>query len=133
MLDRFKEAQEEQFLIALNEVKSGEKKTHWIWYIFPQLKGLGISSTSQYYGLNGLEEAKEYYNDDYLRNNLITICNALLNVQNKPIQAIFKEDSIKVHSCITLFYIASNNDLFMEILNKYFDGQYDQRTLDLLD
>jgi uncharacterized protein (DUF1810 family) len=76
-LDRFLKAQEEDYETALSEIRSGHKRSHWIWYIFPQLKGLGFSSTSEYYGINGLSEAKSYMENEILRARLIEISEAL--------------------------------------------------------
>ena len=87
-LERFIKAQKEDSVMALKEIKNGRKRNHWIWYIFPQLKGLGTSAMAQYYGLENLEEAKEYYNNDYLRKNLLEITNALLSLDNTNIESI---------------------------------------------
>jgi uncharacterized protein (DUF1810 family) len=76
-LDRFLKAQEEDYETALSEIRSGHKRSHWIWYIFPQLKGLGFSSTSEYYGINGLSEAKSYMENEILRARMIEISEAL--------------------------------------------------------
>ena len=76
-LDRFIEAQKKNYNQALQEIKSGKKSSHWIWYIFPQLKGLGFSTMSEYYGIENIAEAKAYLNNEYLRNNLIQIAQAL--------------------------------------------------------
>ena len=80
-LSRFITAQQNDYEIALSEIRSGRKQSHWMWYIFPQLKGLGMTSTADYYGIDGMAEAKEYLSDDYLRNNLVQISNALLELK----------------------------------------------------
>ena len=78
-LDRFIKAQEKFYEIALNEIKNGIKLSHWSWFIFPQIKGLGQSETAQYYAIKSIEEAKKYLDNSYLYNNLINICNELLD------------------------------------------------------
>ena len=131
-LERFKEAQEHDFKSALDEIKSGHKDGHWIWYIFPQVKGLGYSEYSWVYGLDGIEEAKAYLEDKELHHNLITITEALLSVQTSDIRTIMTHpDDLKVRSSMTLFYYASNDydkGLFKSVIDKYFDGEFDKLT-----
>ena len=81
-IERFIEIQKKEFNIALGEIKNGYKKSPWIWYIFPQLKGLGTSAMSEFYGIEDLEEAKEYYSNEYLKNNLLEISKSLLELDN---------------------------------------------------
>lgn len=131
MVERFKEAQDVYYNDALEEIKSGKKKTHWIWFIFPQLKDLGISNTSKYYGLTK-EEAKEYYQDKTLKEHLIEITETLYNVKDKTITDIVDYDDIKVQSCMTLFYVITKDKVFKKVLDKYFNGELDSRTLELL-
>ena len=112
---------------ALKEIKNGKKESHWIWYIFPQLKGLGSSYNSNYYGINDINEAKEYLNHEILGNRLIEITQMLLNLnKNDPFEIFGPIDSMKVKSSMTLFYYAFNkkNSLFKDILNKYYNGEY---------
>lgn len=132
-LDRFKEAQETDYSIALQEIQNGRKESHWIWYIFPQLKELGYSSTSQYFGLT-IQEAKEYISDSLLRARLIEISNALLELKsNNPIEVMGYTDGMKLNSCMTLFSeIAPEIDVFQKVIQKFFDGKKDNLTLDLL-
>ena len=131
MVERFKEAQDVYYNDALEEIKSGKKKTHWIWFIFPQLKDLGISNTSKYYGLTK-EETKEYYQDKTLKEHLIEITEVLYNVKDKTITDIVDYDDIKVQSCMTLFYVITKDKVFKKVLDKYFNGELDSRTLELL-
>ena len=131
-IKRFKEAQLIDYDKALQEIKNGHKESHWIWYIFPQLVDLGMSNKSIYYGIRGIKEAKKYYKDKYLRHNLLEICDALYNINNKTITDIFEWDDIKVQSSMTLFYIVSKNVLFKNIIDKYFDGEFDTNTIELL-
>ena len=102
-LERFIIKQEEWFDTALTEIKRGMKESHWMWFIFPQLKELGRSQTAQYYGIDGIEEARRYMGNAYLRDNLLTISNALLEHEGKDIAYIMGEiDALKLRSCMTL-------------------------------
>ncbi len=130
-LQRFKEAQEHSYHTALQEIKTGRKRSHWIWYIFPQLKGLGHSSNSYYYGLDGLEEAKVYLADPLLSYRLKEICEALLELEPQNPDNIFGYiDAVKVCSCMTLFEIADRkpDSLFGKVLDKFYAGYRDQFT-----
>ncbi|MBO7160606.1 MAG: DUF1810 domain-containing protein, partial [Paludibacteraceae bacterium] len=108
--------------------------SHWMWYIFPQLKGLGLSSMATYYGIDGEEEARAYLNHPILGARLREITLALLNVEDKTAQEIFGwTDTMKLRSCMTLFNaVASGDDLFQKVLEKYYNGKPDDRTLELL-
>ena len=119
-LQRFIEAQDKwnTYDKALEEVKNGKKKTHWIWFIFPQLYGLGESEMSQFYGLDGREEAKAYIDNDTLRTRLVEISEAVLN-NEKSVYEIFGNDAIKVRSCILLFASVSDIPVFKQIKSKY--------------
>ena len=130
-LNRFINAQKSDYNTALKEIKNGKKRSHWMWYIFPQLKGLGKSSTAEYYGIDGLKEAKEYYKNDYLRNNLLEITNELLKIDNNDIEYIMGyPDNLKLLSCMTLFSeVDKSNDLFNKVIDKYYDGKKDINTL----
>lgn len=132
-LDRFIEAQKRDFQIALKEIENGQKESHWMWYIFPQLKELGYSSTAKYYGIDSLEEAVLYMQNEYLRDNLIRISSALLRLTTNDAYEIFGDpDYKKLQSCMTLFYKATNNTIFKEVLDKYFTGNEDTKTLEIL-
>ena len=116
------------------EIRNGHKVSHWMWYIFPQIYGLGRSSTSQFYAIRDLEEARAYLQDKYLRNNLETICKALLELKTNDALTIFgKPDNMKLKSSMTLFaYISDETSIFHKVLEKYFDGNMDQRTIKIL-
>lgn len=133
-LDRFKEAQRVDYPIALEEIKSGCKKSHWMWYIFPQLKDLGYSPTAKYYGIDGKEEAIAYLADESLRSRLIEISKALLSLETSNATEIFGyPDDMKLKSCMTLFFsVAPQIDIFEKVLEKFFAGERDEKTLDLL-
>ena len=129
-LDRFIDAQKEDYGTAFDEISNGRKRSHYMWYIFPQIKGLGISETSQYYGIDGLKEAREYMENEYLRNNLVNISSKLLELEtNNPIEIFGSTDSKKLRSSMTLFELVSDNDVFPLVLEKYFDGERDENTL----
>ncbi len=133
-LDRFIKAQEYSYPIALKEIRSGRKMGHWIWYIFPQLKGLGHSSRSQYYGITDLEEAKAYLNNPILVQRLREITEALLGLpEHLTARDILGGiDAMKVKSSMTLFYMASKEQLYKDVLDRYYMGEMDTRTLDIV-
>ena len=128
-LDRFVEAQEEYYKIALEEIKSGQKQSHWIWYIFPQLRGLGYSEFSNYYGMEGIEEAKRYIENDYLRENLVNISRELLSLDGDIESIVGYPDNLKIQSSMTLFmYADPNESVYREVLEKFFCGKEDMVT-----
>jgi uncharacterized protein (DUF1810 family) len=134
-LNRFIEAQEQIYTQALTEIKSGKKQSHWMWYIFPQIKGLGHSSTSQFYGINNIVEAKEYLIHPILGARLRKISNVLLESDKSDAFEIFgSPDYMKLKSSMTLFAIATDeeNNVFKKVLDKFFNSSYDRRTLELL-
>jgi len=134
-LERFINAQKYDYDQALSEIRSGHKRSHWIWYIFPQLKGLGFSSTSEFYGIHGAGEAKAYMADPVLRDRLLEISCALLALaSNDPTDVMGYPDDLKLKSSMTLFAaVAPEYDVFQKVLDKFFHGKQDQRTLDLLE
>ena len=103
---------------ALEEVRAGHKRGHWIWYVFPQMKGLGHSEISEFYGINGREEAKAYIEHPVLRERLVEICEAVLH-NEKSVYEIFGSDTIKVRSCVLLFASVCDIPVFKQIKNKY--------------
>ena len=131
-LERFVVAQERMYPRALEEVKNGKKLTHWIWYIFPQLKGLGRSNKSIYYGLDGIEEARAYLAHPILGARLREITTAVLQSDKTADEIFGGIDTIKLRSCMTLFAEIAEDDLFAEVLEKHFEGVKDQQTLQLL-
>ena len=133
-LSRFLEAQEWHYQNALAEIKRGHKSSHWIWYIFPQLKALGRSSTAQHYGIENLDEAKEYLANEILRARLLEITQALLELKNNDIEYIMGSsiDKLKLCSSMTLFHLAEPTcEIFTKVLEKYFGGQSDLNTINL--
>lgn len=134
MLKRFLDAQERDYEQALKEIRSGRKRSHWIWYIFPQLEALGYSSTAKYYGIRDLDEAKAYLAEPTLRARLIEISEALLALpENDPSTVMGYPDDLKLRSCMTLFLAADPDcPVFQQVLDKYYGGKPDPRTLELL-
>jgi uncharacterized protein (DUF1810 family) len=119
-IDRFIEAQDKHnaYQTALEEVKAGRKKTHWIWYIFPQMRGLGTSEMSKFYGINGRDEAMQYINHPVLRDRLVEITEAVYN-SDKTVYEIFGNDAIKVRSCMLLFASVCDIPIFKQFIYKY--------------
>ena len=133
-LNRYITAQKESYIVALKEIKAGYKRSHWMWYIFPQIAGLGHSWMAKQYEIVNLDEAKAYMENEYLRNNLIEISQALLDCGNDDIADIMGfPDNLKLCSCMTLFeLVAPEEKVFGEVLDKFFDSQRDKRTLELV-
>lgn len=133
-LSRFHEAHERDYVNALKEVRSGHKRTHWMWYIFPQVRGLGKSGTSQFYGITSIEEAKAYLKDSVLGEHMKDLCESLLAVETNNATEIFLwPDDKKLKSSMTLFAEAEpNNELFQKVLDKFFKGEKDRATLRIL-
>lgn len=118
---------------AIEEIKSGEKQSHWIWFIFPQIKGLGISPDSENYGIAGIDEAKEYLNHPVLSERLVNCFKILYNI-DKDLFSVFKADEKKVHACATLFSLANDNhsEIFNLMIEKYFNKTNHFKTIELL-
>jgi uncharacterized protein (DUF1810 family) len=133
-LMRFLEAQNQVYLKALSEIKEGKKNSHWMWYIFPQIKGLGSSETAKQYGIKDLNEATAYLQHPVLGKHLIEISEEVLNLSEKTATQIFgTPDDLKLRSCMTLFANVKNTNLvFQKIIVKYFNGLPDELTLELL-
>ena len=132
-LDRFVEAQEHMYEIALEEIKNGEKQSHWMWYIFPQIRGLGMSSMAHIYGIAGLDEAKAYLDHPTLSVRLFEISEALLKHKKKRPEAIFGyTDAMKLRSSMTLFALVSEDDsVFHKVLQAFYNGEMDELTIKL--
>lgn len=134
-LTRFTEAHMRSFETALGEIRRGRKISHWMWYIFPQLQGLGRSDVSRYYAMSGTGEAKAFLDDPYLGGNLKEICSALLKLNtDDPVRVFGRPDDMKLRSCMTLFSRAAGSpSVFDEVLDKYFGGEQDDLTLKMLE
>lgn len=133
-LDRFLKAQEHTFHIAMEELMNGQKQSHWMWFMFPQLRRLGMSPTAHIYGISGLEEAKAYLAHPWLSGRLYELCTALLHHKDKSAQEIFGDiDAMKLCSSMTLFALTSEEyTIFDEIIDVFFDGKMDLLTLEMV-
>jgi uncharacterized protein (DUF1810 family) len=133
-LQRFVSAQEATYSTALQELKSGRKRSHWMWFIFPQLRGLGSSSTAQAYAIASSDEARAYWQHHLLGLRLTECTQAVLDLQDRSAETIFAyPDHLKFRSCMTLFAASvPQSSLFPAALKKYFDGEPDAVTLRLL-
>ncbi len=132
-LARFIDAQHTAYAIALQEIKTGRKVTHWMWFIFPQIDGLGSSSTSRYYAIKSLDEAKAYLAHEKLGPHLIEAAQTALGVEDKTADQIFGGiDAVKLLSSATLFAaVSSKGSVFDQLIDKYFKGERDPQTLQL--
>lgn len=132
-IDRFLAPQEEAYPRALEEIRSGRKVSHWMWYIFPQLRGLGYSTTAWFYGIEDGAEAVAYLAHPVLGYRLREITRVLLTLpENNPEKIFGWTDSMKLRSCMTLFAQVSGEQLFLQVLAQYYQGQKDTATLELL-
>jgi uncharacterized protein (DUF1810 family) len=133
-LSRFLRAQEDDYERALSEIRSGQKRTHWMWYVFPQLDGLAFSSTSQHYAIKSLEETKAYLDHPVLGPRLLECAEAAVRVEGRSAAAIFgSPDDLKLRSCATLFAcVAPPGSVFDRLLDKFYGGARDDKTLRLL-
>lgn len=133
-LSRFLEAQESMYTIALSELRAGQKLTHWMWFIFPQLDGLGASKTSNYYSIKCMEESRKYLEHPVLGTRLLDCTKYAIAIQGRTIRQIFgTPDNMKFCSSMTLFeHVAAPNSVFSYALDKYFAGKRDAETLRLI-
>lgn len=132
-LDRFLIAQEHSYDTALREIRAGRKRSHWMWYIFPQIAGLGFSSTAQFYAISSMQEAKDYYAHPVLGKRLVEISEALLALDTSDAGAVMGyPDDLKLRSSMTLFLAASGDAVFQRVLDKFYSGKPDSKTLSIL-
>lgn len=135
-LSRFKSAQERIYASVLAELRSGQKSSHWMWFIFPQIEGLGRSSTAQHYAIKSVAEARGYLKDPVLGARLLECAEILEGIEGRSASAIFGyPDDLKLRSSMTLFASVAEDphSVFVRILEKYFEGEPDERTLELLE
>ena len=133
-LDRFVRAQERDYEQALSEIRSGQKRSHWMWYVFPQLHGLGFSSAAHKYGIRSVAEAEAYLRHPILGPRLVEIAEAAAGLQRRSAVEVFgSPDDMKLRSCATLFArLSPAGSVFERLLLRYFDGEPDAATLRLL-
>jgi uncharacterized protein (DUF1810 family) len=134
-LKRFVDAQQRTYQTALAEVSNGRKQSHWMWFIFPQIQGLGYSETAKYYAITDLREAAAFLRHPVLGSRLLGICNELLRLQGSDAHEIFgSPDDMKLKSSMTLFSsLDAPEPVFGAVLNKFFGGEGDHRTLRILE
>jgi uncharacterized protein (DUF1810 family) len=133
-LKRFTDAQENSYRMALSEIQQGRKQSHWMWFIFPQIAGLGFSETSRYYAIKDLQEAVEFLKHPVLGSRLINISRELLKLNTTDAQRVFgNPDDLKLKSSMTLFSMLPGTDpVFQYVLEKFFNGEKDSKTLQII-
>lgn len=133
-LTRFLQAQERTYEVAIGEIRGGRKRSHWMWFIFPQYEGLGSSSTSRRYAIRSIAEADAYLRHPILGPRLLECAEAALGIDNKSAREVFgSPDDLKLKSCATLFdQVSPPESVFKRLLEKYYRGEPDERTLRLL-
>ena len=133
-LERFVSVQVKSYDTALQEIRAGRKRSHWMWYIFPQIAGLGHSQTARYYAIKDMDEARAYMKNETLRKNLIEISQALLKIPSSdPGEVMGWPDDMKLKSSMTLFALAAPEyKVFQEVLDKFFHGEKDGNTIRIL-
>jgi uncharacterized protein (DUF1810 family) len=134
-LERFIAAQSRDYEVALSEIKNGRKQSHWMWYIFPQIQGLGLTETSRFYAIKDIGEAQEFLEHPVLGNRLVSISRELLKLNSNDAHEIFgSPDDLKLKSSMTLFSSVDNADpVFKLVINKFFNGSMDGQTLEIID
>ena len=131
-LERFRSAHMESYAAALGEIRNGRKESHWIWYIFPQLRGLGRSAVAQYYEIQSKEEALAYWKDPVLSDHLVEITGELLKRDESIDRILGFPDTLKVRSCMTLFWLVTGEPVFKAVLDKFYGGKMDEYTAEKL-
>lgn len=132
-LQRFLDAQKSDYQNALSEIKNGRKRSHWMWYIFPQIHGLGYSETARFYAIKDRAEAAAYLQHPELGSRLIEICQELVKLPSTDANSIFgSPDDLKLKSSMTLFDALNVNPVFKQVLDKFYKGAKDDKTLQLL-
>ncbi len=133
-LQRFLDTHEEYYDIAKSELSNGKKQSHYMWFIFPQIKGLGVSKVAQYYALQDIEETRLYMQNEVLKTHMEELLNILLGLEkNDPYDIFGETDGMKFKSCLTLFKLANpDNDIFARALNKFYNGAEDCLTIDII-
>jgi len=133
-LTRFLDAQQSSYQTALSEIKSGRKRSHWMWYIFPQIQGLGFSETSKFYAIKDLDEAADYLNHPVLGSRLLEISRELVKLKASNATSVFgTPDDMKLKSSMTLFAaLPATDPVFQQVLDKFFNGAKDEKTLQQL-
>jgi uncharacterized protein (DUF1810 family) len=134
-LERFADAQRDIYEQALSEIRGGRKQSHWMWFVFPQLAGLGSSPTSRFYAIENIDEARAYLGHPILGKRLAECAEVVLAIEGKSASEIFgSPDDMKLQSCMTLFALASRaGSIYERVLDKFFAGEQDRETIRLLE
>ena len=135
MLQKYITAHERYYEQALAEIKNGRKRSHWMWFIFPQIKGLGYSENAKYYAIDSVEEAGRYMADEMLKSHMLEICSALLALESCDASDVMGwPDNLKLQSSMTLFLLSNPEyDVFRKVLDKYFGGEMDKKTVGIVE
>ena len=132
-IKRFLEAQKKEYEIARKEIAQGKKESHWIWYIYPQIKGLGMSYMDQIYSIKSIQEGLEYKNDEILFKRLLEMTKLLLEIKHNNIKEVmWYPDDLKLRSCMTLFSLISDDKIFDKVIDKFYEGEKDLKTISIL-
>lgn len=132
-LGRFIKPQDMYYKTALREIQKGKKKSHWMWFVFPQIKGLGYSDIAKYFEIQSRREANAYLAHPVLGSHLVEISEALLELDTDNIDEVMGwPDNAKLQSSMTLFYLLGNNDVFGRVLDKFFGGELDTRSVNII-
>ena len=131
-LDRFRNAHTDHYEKALQEIRSGQKRSHWMWYIFPQILGLGHSTMAMYYAIQNKDEAIAYWADPVLSGHMKEICQELLKLDDPIEQILGYPDNLKLNSCMTLFWLITRAPVFQAVLDKFYGGTLDEFTVQKL-
>lgn len=132
-LKRFLDAQKSNYLYAIKELKNGGKVTHWMWYVFPQVSGLGRSETSEFFAIKSIEEAKSYMANPILRNRYDQCVDVIMGQSCTAFEIFGVVDALKLQSSLTMTYLVTANDRYKEALDKFFGGEMCQKTLDFFE
>lgn len=134
-VERFIKAHNHTYEAAFKELSQGKKKSHWMWYIFPQIAGLGFSDTAVKYAISSVDEAREYMSDPVLNEHMLTLCNILLESGESDAMKVFGyPDNLKLCSSMTLFSIATPEyDIFEKVLARFYAGKKDMKTLEIIE
>ena len=132
-IERFIEAQSKEYKIAHEEISEGKKRSHWIWYIYPQITGLGMSYMDREYSIKSIKETIEYINNELLFKRLYEMTKLLLKIEHNDIKEVmWYPDDLKLRSCMTLFFAVSGEKIFEKVIDKFYEGEKDLKTIEIL-
>ena len=132
-IERFIDAQSKEYKIAYKEISEGKKESHWIWYIYPQIQGLGMSYMDREYSIKSIKETLAYIDNNILFNRLNEMTKLLIKIEHNNIKEVmWYPDDLKLRSCMTLFYAVSGKNIFEKVIDKFYEGEKDLKTIDIL-